>query len=253
MAPPNRFHDFNQCCNGDTRSLLSFAAGIRSRQCLFLTRFLPFCDRTSESPMKMKNTTRNIGTGFLFLLLLTHGVMACDETNSPIGGGGSGANGGSGGSGGTGGSGGSGGSGGQTPRLGTTFDCSNASNETICEIATTFSNECISQGGFYDYCNNVKCSYLPQCDVTLCHPPPPAPSANEFACTWLNCQKGQICVFNEPLGDGCSMHSCVNAPAACAQTPTCACLKGIGCVDCTEDAQGNVTIKGLNAVSCVGG
>ena len=195
---------------------------------------------------------------FLVVIATTMGVVGCGNSIVSGGSAGSGGLAGSGGSGGSGNAGGSvgvGGWGGEGSVLGTKLDCSAPSGGLgLCDFFKQFGDTCTSQGGFYDYCNNVKCSYLPQCD-TLCHPPPPPPSQDEFGCTWLNCAKGQICVHDEPLGDGCSYHRCMTPPAPCTANPTCACLETmLGCpTTCEEDANGNVMLKGLAVSSCLGG
>jgi hypothetical protein len=164
---------------------------------------------------------------------------------------GSGESTGTGGSTGTGNTGGSTGTGGMASVLGTTFmgDCS---------MAAAWGEECTAESGFYDYCNNVACTQSPMYETTICHPPPPAPAADEFACTWLNCKKGEVCVFSEPLGDGCAKHLCMAAPAPCASTPTCACLTTqvmppIPMSACSEDADGNATVSGAGIWWAQGG
>src|SRR5689334_6260641 len=62
-----------------------------------------------------------------------------------------------------------------------------------CGDAMSWGGECRVEGGSYDYCNSAACTGAPQTG-TICHPPPPAPAADEFGCAWLNCKKGQICV-----------------------------------------------------------
>lgn len=165
---------------------------------------------------------RHVGAGFLFVCVVGLPVTGCD---SPIT---------------IGDSGGSAGSAGHAPVIGTTF-CDDPFPGDLCEAGAAFGAQCTAEGGFYDYCNNVKCTQLPQCGTTICHPPPPPPTANEFGCTWITCPKGKMCEQTPPLGDGCSYVSCEDPPAACASTLTCACLATAGyTTNCKEDADGNV-------------
>jgi hypothetical protein len=142
---------------------------------------------------------------------------------------------------------GTGGSGGQASVLGTTF------GGGCGPEAVAFGEQCTAEEGFWDYCNNVGCTHVPDYR-TICYPPPPAPATDEFACGYLNCKVGQVCRYEEPLGDDCATHSCETPPAPCDTTPTCACIEAAAGTDppplpgwmCTEDAAGNATLSGFS-------
>jgi hypothetical protein len=72
------------------------------------------------------------------------------------------------------------------------------------------------------------------------------PAADEFACKWLSCAVGQVCLDSEPAGDGCPMAGCAELPEACDDDPSCECLEqAFGGFGCTEDSDGNVTVRGF--------
>ena len=192
---------------------------------------------------------------FLVMIATALGAAGCDNSIVSAGSGGSsgaGGAGGSGGSGGASGAGGSGGSGAEPWLLGKPLDCTTPIESMgTCDYLAKLGDKCVGQGGFYDYCNSAQCTKVPQCGL-FCYSPPPPPTKDEFACAQLNCAKGQICVFNEPLADGCSFRACKTPPAPCAANPTCACLETmLGCSPCIEDADGNVTLTGVSSASCL--
>jgi len=140
----------------------------------------------------------------------------------------------------TGSGGGTGGTGGQASVLGTTY-------QGGCASAAAFGTQCRAEGGSWDYCNSAQCTGVPMGGTTECYPPPPAPTQGEFACAQLDCTAGQVCVYDQPLGDGCASHACKVPPAPCDVTPTCACilahdLTGLPSNACTEDSAGNATL-----------
>ena len=112
---------------------------------------------------------------------------------------------------------GGGGGGGQAPAQG----CNCASNE-ICQT-------CQSAGPTTYTCR-----------------PEPTLEADQFACRWLACDAGQVCLTRPPLQDSCSAAQCVELPAECEATPSCDCvpekLNHYSNFDCSTDAEGNMTI-----------
>ena len=81
-------------------------------------------------------------------------------------------------------------------------------------------------------------------------------TAGTFQCSWLACSEGtEVCVDAYPLGDGCPDAACAPLPAPCADAATCECVQAeLEVPDlpffmpsgCTEDADGNFTVSGMN-------
>jgi hypothetical protein len=92
-----------------------------------------------------------------------------------------------------------------------------------------YCNVCNSAGPLYGTCEPID-----------------QPDADEFACKWLSCAVGQVCLDSEPAGDGCPMAGCAELPEACDDDPSCECLEqAFGGFGCTEDSDGNVTVRGF--------
>jgi hypothetical protein len=71
------------------------------------------------------------------------------------------------------------------------------------------------------------------------------PAEDQFACKWTSCSLGEICLDEQPPGDGCPDASCGAVPEECADNPTCDCLiDAFGAFDCSVDEAGNITVKG---------
>ena len=98
-----------------------------------------------------------------------------------------------------------------------------------CE-STEYCNRCNTAGPAYAECK-----------------PNDTPTAAEFACQWLACAVGDVCIDSEPAGDGCPDAKCVAVPSDCSADPTCACLEeALGGFECTTDTDGNVTVRGYS-------
>lgn len=129
------------------------------------------------------------------------------------------------------------GGGASEPVLGTTLD-----EGADQDAAQRFYDACEDEGGILaDLCRGSGVFWS-----GTCYAPPPAPAADEFACDGLfNCPVGDVCATTTPMADGCYDHACEPVPAACADDPTCACLRERDpSIDgCTTDDAGNPTVN----------
>jgi hypothetical protein len=72
--------------------------------------------------------------------------------------------------------------------------------------------------------------------------------AGPFACGGMMCTPSQYCVDQAPgIADASDSFTCTNIPAACATTPTCACVKANGAciqtaVSSCDEVSGHVTV-----------
>jgi len=120
--------------------------------------------------------------------------------------------------------------------------CPPACGNTGC-CSQSFIDECTVEHGWFF---SEDCSFGGSCG-TVCNPPTPT---GKFECGSNECDAGQVCLYTQLCGDGCTNHQCAAPPTACAGAPSCTCLKanqttwmpGLAWIDCGWDTAGNATV-----------